>query len=271
MYDEYENPEYDNIRNLDHYFDNYVSSLAVMYTIKGILKESRSSNDKFPETNQLYEDKSDVIDNINKQLPQVYRYNIKNLQKFYFEKGLGGVVNMNLKHEKTVLAIIKTQLVKIRNTIRELNNECKIEDYPEAEHKKVTYFNQFRQIHIECLHELVDLIYLHYGDSYLKDVKISEIDEILNRFNQSAIFNKVSQKIAFMHELGVIDYLRNEYPSLEGNDTWLAKVIATFIDGNLRTIRKEINEIKNKKTIPKPTQKKIDEVFTGYKMKKGGK
>lgn len=269
MYDEYEKPEYDNIRNLDNYFDNYVSSLAVMYTIKGILKESRSSNDKFPETNQLYEDKSDVIDDINKRLPQVYIYNIKKFQKFYFEKGLGVVVNMNLKHEKTVLAIIKTQLVKIRNTIRELNNECKIEDYPEAEHKKVTYFNQFRQIHIECLHELVDLIYLYYGDSYLKDVKISEIDEILNRFNQSAIFNKVAQKIALIKELGIIDYLQDKHPSLV-NETWLANIIATFVDGDLQTIRKEINDFKNKKkAIPKATQKKIDEVFTKYEMKKG--
>ena len=147
---------------------------------------------------------------------------------------------------------ITTFIVELKDYVKTLPEECRLENQYRAK-------NELKNLIINEQNEEIKKVLNHYLIEVCKmiDPEIQNINEL---FKESEPIekklkrpdNKHNQQFALLESLGVIQYLKNEYPNLP--DTKMSELIANIINRDVQNTREMLSltgtinsESKNKK------------------------
>ena len=160
----------------------------------------------------------------------------------------------HLKFPNAITFTLKNQISYIKDVIRRLE----IDYFKVSESKYDDFIFSFRDICITSLNDLIREITIEYKNYLKNQIEVSpiyipskkvkakskknDIDED-DDYN-SLQLNTVSSRIVLMNKLGIIDFLKEEYPNLKKNNTHLAKVLGKFVrTSSYDSIRKCVSDI----------------------------
>lgn len=178
----------------------------------------------------------------------------------------------HLRYPNGIISMLQFHLIIVDEEMR-LSERDMFDLMADEANKVDVFLAQFYQLKIEILDELIAKIKLTYKH-YLDGVYLQGNEELIENPEDDIDFNSMSSKTVLLNELGIIDFLKNQNPSLAENNKWLGSVLSKLTGTNPETVRRQCSDmnkgLKNDPYKNKNNLKKVEDLFKTYEISKKG-
>lgn len=186
----------------------------------------------------------------------------------YYKIILKRFVEEHLPYTEAVIFVLKNQIKGIKDVMGRLE----IDYFENPQNDFDQFIFKFRDISLDLLNELITDLTKDY-QQYLKEIDLTT-STTASAPTDDIDFTTTVSKVLLLNELGIIDFIKTNYPTLATNNTHLAKVLSKFTEANYETIRRAVADMKtgqsNDPYNREDNLKTAQNLFNTYNLSKKG-